>query len=224
MRNGDVGYLLIKNIPPSKWSVAIGITLQRVGRSPEANVRIPDNFPAVSRLHFEVWGDRRGLWIRDLGSRSGTKVNGVWVDHVPQAGIVPGDTIHLPGLELEVVVRIDELAEFVSEKSDDCPTSMPDRPNIMMARSRGHLLSPAEIDVLLWLSRGFHDDREIGRLLHRSPNTVRTEIDSMYRKLGLHSRAELMGWLMRSHYAEAAQISLRPPERPMPSLRRARAI
>jgi len=45
-----------------------------VGRGAECDVRLPDQ--RVSRLHFRL--ERRGdeLWVEDLGSRSGTRLNG----------------------------------------------------------------------------------------------------------------------------------------------------
>ena len=64
-----------------------------IGRGSDCDIRINDH--SVSRRHAAVWADRRGLWISDLGSSSGTNVNGVWVDHVPKAGLVVGDAIWL---------------------------------------------------------------------------------------------------------------------------------
>ena len=65
-------------------------------------------------------------------------------------------------------------------------------------RALAHRLSRAEIDVFLWLGRGYQDDAELAKLLHRSPHTIRTEIKHIFLKLKLHSRAEVICWLRRT--------------------------
>lgn len=45
-----------------------------VGRSDECGVVL--NFPSVSRKHCVVWGDSTGYFLRDLGSRNQTGLNG----------------------------------------------------------------------------------------------------------------------------------------------------
>src|SRR6185437_8323208 len=54
------------------------VTIERltlVGSAASADLSIAD--PTVSRLHAELEPRRDGLWIRDLGSRNGTFVNGI---------------------------------------------------------------------------------------------------------------------------------------------------
>jgi DNA-binding CsgD family transcriptional regulator len=191
------GFLVLTNIPEGEWSFPIDGEKSVIGRSRQADIVINARYHSVSRRHAAVWADRRGLWISDLGSSSGTNINGVWVDHVPKAGLVVGDVISLGEVELEVRGEIDDLATTFPHLSEEIPTKL--RQFIPLARPMAQKLSPAEIDVMLWISRGFQDDEEIARKLHRSPNTVRTEIGSIFRKFGLHSRAELMGWLKRAN-------------------------
>lgn len=45
-----------------------------VGRSPECQLRLTNSL--VSRRHAEVWAAGDVLYLRDLGSRNGTVVNG----------------------------------------------------------------------------------------------------------------------------------------------------
>jgi DNA-binding CsgD family transcriptional regulator len=199
-------YLVLTNIPAEEWSFPIGKDKSIIGRSKSANIVINSHYQSVSRRHAAVWGDRKGLWISDLGSSSGTNINGVWVDHVPKAGLVFGDTICLGEVELEVWREVDDLAIGCPHVADEVPTKL--RMWIPLARELAQKLSPAEIDIMLWLSRGFQDDDEIAQKLHRSPNTIRTEIGSVFRKLDLHSRAELMGWLKRANLS----VSTRPKQ------------
>jgi DNA-binding CsgD family transcriptional regulator len=198
------GYLVLTNIPEGEWSFPIGADKSVIGRSRTANIVINARYHSVSRRHAVVWSDRRGIWISDLGSSSGTNVNGVWVDHVPKAGLVVGDTVCLGELELEVRGEIDDLASAFPHMLDEVPTKL--RQFIPLARAMAQRLSPAEIDIMLWISRGFQDDDEIARQLHRSPNTVRTEIGNIFRKFGLHSRAELMGWLKRANRSRLTTV------------------
>jgi DNA-binding CsgD family transcriptional regulator len=191
-------YLVLKNIPQTEWSFRIEERRKVLGRSATADIVIRGRCPTVSRRHAEIWLYRHKLWIRDLGSSSGTNVNGVWIDHVPQAEIVVADTIWWGGVEAEVVDEIDELANFPPSMEDSSPTNQCS--TVPLARTLAHQLTPAEIDVMLWLSRGYQNDEEIGKVLHRSPNTVRTEVGNIFRKLDLHSRAELMGWLKRANH------------------------
>src|SRR5437870_9420623 len=105
------GFLVLTNIPEEEWSFPIDSEKSVIGRSRSADIVINARYQSVSRRHAAVWADRRGLWISDLGSSSGTNINGVWVDHVPKAGLVVGDVIALGEVELAVRGEIDDLAE-----------------------------------------------------------------------------------------------------------------
>jgi len=57
--------------------IRIDRRLLYIGRAPSADVRLPH--PAVSRWHAELRSDGAAIRVRDLGSRSGTFVNGIAV-------------------------------------------------------------------------------------------------------------------------------------------------
>lgn len=86
---------------------------------------------------------------------------------------------------------LDELADagFVPALADEVARELE------LARSRargGELLEPpsaAELEVLRLLTTDL-STREIGERLFLSPNTIRSHRHSLYRKLGVHSRAE----------------------------------
>jgi DNA-binding NtrC family response regulator len=67
-----------------------------VGRSEEAGIRLESS--SVSRLHAELAASEAGIWIRDLGSRNGTSVNGEEI-RAPKL-LQAGDLIELPGARL----------------------------------------------------------------------------------------------------------------------------
>ena len=60
-------------------------------------------------------------------------------------------------------------------------------------------LSRAELEVVLWMCRGHTDLAEIGGKLHRSPHTVRTQLGSIFRKLEVRTRDQLLSLLRRAN-------------------------
>lgn len=63
-------------------------------------------------------------------------------------------------------------------------------------------LTPREREVLRLIAQG-NSKTEIGRLLHRSPNTVDKQTQSVMDKLDLHSRVQLTRFAIREHLIEA---------------------
>lgn len=68
--------------------VADGPAPRTVGRSPEASLRVDD--PYLSDVHFAVWTDPRGVYVRDLESYYGTFVN---QQAVREVALRDGDTL-----------------------------------------------------------------------------------------------------------------------------------
>ncbi len=86
---------------PDRREITVGLTPMYIGRSPSCGVVLAD--PEVSAIHCELGADDRGVRLRDLGSRNGTRLAGVrvesaWLD-VPctievgscRLDFVPGD-------------------------------------------------------------------------------------------------------------------------------------
>ncbi len=197
-------WLTMTNISPEDWCAAITERRKLIGRASQASIRISNAYRHVSRRHAEIWGDARGIHLADMGSLSGTHVNGVWIEKGRPVRISPGDRIWLGGVELRVASEVSPLARVIAEMGFELnsvdeatvETAINDtRP--LAARSRLKQLSPAELEVVLWMCRGYVHDGELGKLLHRSPNTVRTQVGSILRKLGLGSRADVIAWLRR---------------------------
>jgi len=83
---------------PDKGKKASSIEgLIRVGSDPSSDLVLSDN--TVSRKHLEVERTMRGLYLRDLGSRNGT-----WLDgrQIGSAMVEPGDKIGLGKTKLAV--------------------------------------------------------------------------------------------------------------------------
>ena len=65
----------------------------RIGRQQGFDIILPDDFGTISREHALISPDQNGrVYVRDLGSRNGTFVNG---NPVTQKFLEPGDEIQL---------------------------------------------------------------------------------------------------------------------------------
>jgi len=204
-------FLTMTNVEPEDWCAAFSERRKLIGREPKAD--IPVRRARVSRRHAEIWAGSPSLGIRDLGSRSGTRINGVWLKANCDTSLAVGDRIWIGGIELEVVGDVPLLAQVLAEtsvvgehlvksagtasreplvtKSTECPYAVEPIRTVLSQLSR------AELEVLLWMGRGYLEDVELGGKLFRSPNTIRTHFNSIYRKLDVHSRADILGYLKR---------------------------
>lgn len=204
----ESSFLILVNISPDEWCYPIESRRQVIGRATDANIPVPQQFHHVSRRHAEVWRDKHGVcWIQDLNSRAGIQINGVWIERMRPARLDRHDRIWLGGLELEMVTLLPgatSLRQFTdSDEHDVQPdeslitahwSAAPASTQCLLGR-----LTHAELEVVLCMGRGLIRDDEIGRQLFRSPHTVRTQVASIFDKLGLHSRPELLGWLKRAN-------------------------
>jgi DNA-binding CsgD family transcriptional regulator len=197
-------YLVMTNIDPEEWCALISEERKIIGRSPDADIPLSPRFRYTSRRHAEIWVDRNKIKFRDLASRAGTSVNGVWLkDHV-EVSLAVGDRIQMGGLELEVVAQVSMLAHLLAETGIGLHEAAEGDETIVQ-RSTAPIpvrfflreLTPAELEVVLWISRGYLDDEELGKKLFRSPNTIRTQVSSVFRKLNVHSRAQIVSLLKR---------------------------
>jgi hypothetical protein len=68
-------------------------TRMLVGRAPNCDCVLPES--CVSRKHAQLWRDGERWYLRDLGSRNGTRVNGVRV--IEATEVRPGDRVNLGG-------------------------------------------------------------------------------------------------------------------------------
>jgi DNA-binding CsgD family transcriptional regulator len=93
---------------------------------------------------------------------------------------------------------------------DDCQRSVLEflRPFLAAVRDRFELrltvrpngsgaLTKREAEILSWIARG-KSNEEIALLLFLSPHTIRKHLENAYRKLGVHTRAAAVAWLVAS--------------------------
>jgi DNA-binding CsgD family transcriptional regulator len=194
-------YLSLTNVDPGEWLAEITGATSVIGRSSTAQIRIPNDYYFVSRRHAQVWANRKGLWISDMGSKSQTALNGILIEPKVNYSLAIGDRIWLGGLELEVrdpsFVANNELD--LEPKVQSRPTGnfpVPLKTEIPQLIAIKHL-THAELEIILWLRRGLTSLEELAEQLHRSPHTVRTQMASIFKKVGVHSRHELIAKLQR---------------------------
>lgn len=220
MSNPDTkpaAYLIMTNVDPQEWCVAFSTTRKLIGRGTQVDVPVPNRHTGVSRRHVEIWTDEGGFRIQDVGSKAGTHINGVWLKPESDTSVFVGDRIWLGGLELQVTDDVPLIAQVMADSDivgsgersemDEIPENLGDAlarsTEFQLAkpphpvRMKLALLSQAELQVVLWMGRGFLDDDELGEQLDRSPNTIRTQVNSIFRKMDLHSRTDIVAFLKR---------------------------
>lgn len=107
------------------------------GRSPEADIVLADD--TVSRKHVRFYRARDLVWVRDLGSRNGTRVNG---SVVQRHCLREGDRIAIgSSLARVVMVPASQLSKRTRRPEDSAARSM-----------TGSLQDIPLADVLQWLA------------------------------------------------------------------------
>jgi len=74
----------------------VGLAL--VGRAPSCDCVVPEE--CVSRRHAQIWREGERWYLRELGSRNGTRVNGTRV--IERVELRPGDRVSLGGATYRV--------------------------------------------------------------------------------------------------------------------------
>lgn len=98
-------YLVVRR--GGRWSDVLRLAASRpavIGRSSGNAVVIRSH--QASRRHAEVYWENNAWWLRDLGSRNGTRVGDDPLERVRR--LAPGDRIEIAGFELTFVSRIED--------------------------------------------------------------------------------------------------------------------
>lgn len=128
------------------------------GRSTEVDLILADD--AVSRKHARFYPSQGRIWVRDLGSRNGTIVNG---QNVERHCLRVGDRIAI-GSSLVKVERAEP--DSVSGRRAGEPARSADLSNRSMA---GSIEDIPLMDVMQWLATS----RKTGQLKVKDPNAER---------------------------------------------------
>ena len=117
-----------------------------------------------------------------------------------------GDRVSLGGLELYFVSPdASILEELVGDAEEEGKTRSTVQFTAKSVKTVGDVrlssLSPAELEIVRWICRGLTTFEEIGRKLFRSPHTVRTQLGSVFKKLDVHSREQLLALMRKCEIA-----------------------
>ncbi|MGH3443056.1 MAG: FHA domain-containing protein [Nitriliruptorales bacterium] len=132
--------------------------------------------PRVSRVHASLQCTSGEFILIDLGSSSGTTVNGVEV--VGAMTLRHGDAISIGPVELEFAEGAGRVAR------DDDTIVLP----VTTESSKGPQLSPRQQQVLERMARGMTNG-EIAEELGVTERTVKAYAAEVYKKLAVHNRA-----------------------------------
>ena len=150
------------------------------GRSSEADLVLADD--AVSRKHVRFFSKRGRTWLRDLGSRNGTHVNG---NPVELHCLREGDRL-LVGSNL-IRVEFKALADVSEARAGEAPKRRGGAEASAGHSMAGSIEEIPLMDVLQWLATS----RKTGALKVRDVDSGRTGV--MYLKEGLVFDASIEG-------------------------------
>lgn len=213
----DKAYLVAVNVSAAEWNAPISAQPQIIGRGNEATILVRKSNFSVSRKHAKIWLDR-SIWIEDLGSTYGTRVNGVKIPANRPTAVNLNDRVVL-GLVEFLLVNEHGLAARMEDEKSASEDSRSDDPMIrefqgaaagaQLSHATLEQLSHAEREVVMWIMRGVTEADEIAKQLNRSSNTIRTHLNNIFKKLNVHSRHELMAQVLR-HNSSPEQNSTNP--------------
>lgn len=139
--------------------------------------------PSVSRYHASIRISVDSLYLRDLDSRNGLFRNGVRLNG--EVRVQSGDRIELGEVTIAFEYRPSEVdtadATIIHDKHEEQAEGFYDR----------YQLSDREREVLYHLLQG-SDTRRIADILCLAPGSVKNHLLRIYRKTGVHTRAELV--------------------------------
>jgi DNA-binding CsgD family transcriptional regulator len=188
--------IVIVNSPEQALSLTSKV--QKIGRANGCDLCIPAQYASVSRQHASVWMDSAGeCWIEDCDSTCGVRINRVRLPKGGKSRILPGDEIQLGNIDLRVLAAGETLPP--PPETHELASTLPIGATELYEEPWGSLesLTPAELEIVLWMSRGFTSLEELSEKLSRSPHTIRTHLSSIFSKLDVHSKDALLAFVRR---------------------------
>ncbi len=165
---------------PGNLPVRLDLGEYIVGRTKRAQIVIAD--ATVSRRHARLVNSRGVLTIEDLKSLNGTRVNEC---PVTQCELRVGDQVQFGSVGCAVSTS----PLSVRASSDDESTYRVRHERDKTTRIEGLTAAQWEVVDLVLAGRS---EAEIASILDKSPHTIHTHLKSIFQRLGLHSRAELI--------------------------------
>lgn len=167
-----------------------------IGRHPDNDVCL-DGDSEVSRVHAALEPLGPSWLVRDLGSRNGTRVNGVLL--AGERPLADGDELRIGATRL--VFHSAEVSSYdVTTGSEPPPALTPRERDVLLellrtAASSGHFTQPAST-------------RDIARNLVISEAAVKQHLTNLYDKFGLHAGLEGRRLLLANEAIGRGAISM----------------
>lgn len=163
----------------SPWVIHLEKMVFMIGRLESNNLIISSS--AVSRKHARITVEADGLYITDLESKNGIRINGS--DRRGRNLIREGDIIRIGESEFTLTRR-----RLLRENTQK--TLVRESNKTLISFSEKYDLSDRESEILFYLIKGTNL-RFIGESLCISTGTVKNHVLKIYRKTDCHSRIEL---------------------------------
>lgn len=154
-----------------------------LGRSSECAFVVKDY--SVSRNHAEIIVKHDSILVNDLRSLNGTFVNGA---RIKQAEVQPGQDVAFGSVQFQLTNM--EAPEIDDEEESELST-LALKPNAGLHPAVLQQLSQGQRRVLNALLAGM-SEKEAAVALELSPHTVHNHVKTIYFRLNVSSRAELL--------------------------------
>lgn len=186
------------------WSLEIKREVTTIGSAVDGAGQFER--PGIATAHAKVRRDRYGVWFLPLNNSS-VLLNSNPLTAQGEIALIKGDRLRLgsPRLGEDLVLICTAELEAANSKQGLCsrkekPEEVSDwNSSPQSSQDLGLLrLTPAEYEIVAWMGRGVHDINEIAGRLFRSVNTVRTQLNRIYDKLAVHSKAELLALVVQN--------------------------
>jgi pSer/pThr/pTyr-binding forkhead associated (FHA) protein len=186
-----------------------------VGRSSEVDLVLADD--AVSRKHARFYFERGRVWLRDLGSRNGTDVNG---QRVRRHCLRSGDRIVLGSSLVNVALVKAEAAANLKRAGERSRVRIPQDDSGSRSMS-GSLEDIPLVDVLQWLGTSRKtgtlivrrtDIARVGRIYMRDGYAFYASIDGVTGLDPEKAMMRMMAWTKGSFALDNAVIEEVPKE------------
>jgi DNA-binding CsgD family transcriptional regulator len=156
-----------------------------LGRSSGCEFVVKDS--TISRQHAEIRTGDGSLTVTDLGSRNGTFVDNL---RVRTSRVLRGQVVRFGSVSF--LTTTDDANEDHPESEQETVTPKPGSSGTeRVTRATRDVLSQAERRVFDLLLTGC-PEKSIARRLDLSYHTVHNHVRAIFRRLGVHSRAELL--------------------------------
>jgi CheY-like chemotaxis protein len=146
----------------SDWGIALTHFPCAVGRHPECAARI--DHPMISRRHCSFFLEGNQIWVEDLGSRNGTRLNGKWLRS--RQPLQEGDRLEFAGLPFHVRLPTSPTTPVVSPEAleQEAEADGPHHHVLVVEDNAG-----AAAALVILLQNWGHDVR----VAHNGPDAIR---------------------------------------------------